>query len=150
MSDGSGAGRVIAFDLGDRRIGVAVSDPGRTIADGRDTLERSGESYPWRALLGAVEEAQAARVVVGGPLHMDGTVGERARRSREFAEEFARRTGLPVDLQDERLTSVQARRTLIETRPRGGKKRKDQREDVDKVAAVLILQAWLDAAAARR
>jgi putative Holliday junction resolvase len=149
VSAAGATGRVIAFDLGDRRIGVAVSDPGRTIAEGRDTLERSGESYPWRALLAAVEESEAARVVVGDPLHLDGTVGDRARRAREFADEIGRRTGLPVDLQDERLTSVQARRTLIETRPRG-KKRKDRREDVDRVAAVLILQAWLDAAAARR
>jgi len=148
VSDGSG--RVIAFDLGDRRIGVAVSDPGRAIAEGRDTLERSGESYPWRALLAAVEEAEASRVVVGDPIHMDGSVGERARLAREFAREIGERTGLPVDLQDERLTSVQAQRTLIETRPRGGKKRKGRREDVDRVAAVLILQTWLDAAAARR
>lgn len=150
MSEDHGTGRVIAFDLGDRRIGVAVSDPGRTIAEGRDTLERSGESYPWRAILAAVEEWGAARVVVGDPIHLDGSVGERARRAREFAEEIGRRTGLPVDLQDERLTSVQARRALIETRPRSGRKRKDRREDVDRVAAVLILQAWLDASAARR
>lgn len=148
MSDG--AGRVIAFDLGDRRIGVAVSDPMRTIAEGRDTLERSGESYPWRALLAEVEAAEASRIVVGDPVHLDGSIGERARLSRDFAREIGERTGLPVDLQDERLTSVQAQRTLIETRPRGGKKRKGRREDVDRVAAVLILQAWLDAAAARR
>lgn len=143
-------GRVVAFDLGDRRIGVAVSDPSRTIAEGRDTLERSGESYPWRAILAVVEEAGASRLVVGDPVHLDGSVGDRARRARAFSAEIAERTGLPVDLQDERLTSVQARRTLIETRPRGGKKRKGKREDVDRVAAVLILQAWLDAAGARR
>lgn len=143
-------GRVIAFDPGDRRIGVAVSDPGRIIAEGRETLERSGESWPWRAILAVIEEAGAVRVIVGDPVHLDGSVGERSRRSRELAEEIERRTGLPVDLQDERLTSVQARRTLIETRPRGGRKRKEKREDVDRVAAVLILQAWLDAAGAAR
>jgi len=137
------SGRVVAFDLGDRRIGVAVSDPTGTIAEGRETLERSGESFPWRALLGVVEEAQAVRIVVGDPVHLDGSVGERSRISREFAEEIGRRTGLPVDLEDERLTSVQAQRTLRETRPGRGAKRRGQ-EDVDRVAAVLILQAWLD------
>jgi putative Holliday junction resolvase len=135
--------RVVAFDLGDRRIGVAVSDPGGTIALGRDTLERSGESLPWRAIGAVLEEEGAARIVVGDPIHLDGSVGERARLAREFAEEAARRTGLPVELQDERLTSVQARRALIDTRPGRGRKRKE-REDVDRVAAVLILQAWLD------
>lgn len=148
MSEGEG--RVIAFDPGDRRIGVAVSDPSRTIAEGRDTLERSGESWPWRAILAQVEGAEAVRVVVGDPVHLDGSVGDRSRRSREFAEEIERRTGLPVDLQDERLTSVQARRTLIEMRPGDGRKRKGRREDVDRVAAVLILQAWLDAAGGSR
>jgi putative Holliday junction resolvase len=135
---------VVGFDLGDRRIGVAVSDPTGTIAEGRDTVQRSGESYPWTALLAMVEGAGAARIVVGDPLHMDGSIGERARLAREFADEIGRRTGLPVELQDERLTSVQAQRTLIASRPGSGRKRKGTREDVDRVAAVLILQCWLD------
>lgn len=139
-------GRVVAFDLGDRRIGVAVSDPFGTIAQGRDTLLRDGESYPWRAMLGVVEEAEAVRVVVGDPLHLDGSSGERSRAARAFADELAERTGLPVDLQDERLTSVQAERTMRETGRTGKRRRK---EDVDRLAAVIILQAWLDGAAAR-
>jgi putative Holliday junction resolvase len=142
------SGRVVAFDLGGRRIGVAVSDPSGTIAEGRETLLRSGEALPWKAILAVVEAAGAERVVVGDPIRMDGTVGESARRAREFACELAGRSGAKVELQDERLTSVQARRSLIETRAGSGRRPKDG-EDVDRVAAVLILQAWLDRRGAR-
>lgn len=141
-------GRVVAFDLGDKRIGVAVSDPFGTIALGRPTLERSGDSWPWRAILQIVEESEAVRVVVGDPLRMDGTVGTRAEISRTFAAEIAERTGLPVELQDERLTSVQAERGLRASGG-GGRARKGTRGEVDRSAAVLILQAWLDRRAAR-
>ncbi len=143
-------GRVAAFDFGDRRIGVAVSDPTATIAEGRDTIVRSGDSVPWRAILALLEEHDVVQVVVGDPIHMDGTAGERARISRSFAEELGERADVPVAMQDERLTSVEAQRTLIETRPgRGKKKRKGRVADVDRVAAVLILQTWLDGRAAR-
>jgi putative Holliday junction resolvase len=176
-------GRVVAFDLGDKRIGVAVSDPTGTIAEGRETLIRSGESLPWKAILALLEEWEAALVVVGDPLHLDGSAGERARLAREFAGEVSRRSGLPVDLQDERLTTVQAERALREGRGGGGggggeagwrsgggmedarrarggreragrgriasKRRRTKTEDVDRIAAVLILQTWLDRRAAR-
>lgn len=146
------SGRWVGFDLGDRRIGVAVSDPTGFLAEGRETLERSGESFPWRAIEAVLEEADARGVVVGEPVNMDGSVGERAELSRRFAADLHERTGVRVELQDERLTSVQAQRMLIDTRPGGGsggrksrKKSKGKRkEDVDQVAAVLILQAWLD------
>ena len=137
-------GRVVAFDLGDKRIGVAVSDPNGRLALPRDTIARSGESWPWRVILEIVTEAEAVGVVVGDPLHMDGRVSERSRLSRAFAEELGKRTGLPVALQDERLTSVQAERSLREGR---GGKRKPM--DVDRSAALIILQAWLDTRAAR-
>ena len=136
-------GRVVGFDFGDRRIGVAVSDPTGTIAEGRETIERSGDSVPWRRIETLLAETEARRIVVGDPIHLDGSVGERARISREFAEEVGRRSGLPTDLQDERLTSAQAERTLRETR--GKKRTRIAKGDVDRVAAVLILQAWLDA-----
>ena len=139
------SGRVVAFDLGDRRIGVAVSDPEGRLALPRATLARSGESWPWRAILDVVSEAEAVQVVVGDPLHMDGRISERSRLSRAFAEEIAERTGLPVVLQDERLTSVEAERALRESR--SGKRK---RMDVDRSAALLILQTWLDTRAARR
>jgi putative Holliday junction resolvase len=132
---------VVAFDLGDRRIGVAVSDETGTLATGRATIERQGESYPWRALLAVVEEANAVAIVVGDPLHMDGEVGERSRLAQAFAREIARRTGLPVELEDERLTSDEAE-AILARRGHGAKGR--SRGDVDRVAATLILQEWLD------
>lgn len=134
-------GRVVAFDLGDRRIGVAVSDETGVLASGRETIARDGESYPWRALLAVVEEAHAVAIVVGDPLHLDGEAGERSRLAHTFAREIARRTGLPVELEDERLTSEEAEAILARN---GRSARKRERGDVDRVAATLILQDWLD------
>jgi putative pre-16S rRNA nuclease len=135
------SGRVVAFDLGDRRIGVAVSDEMGVLATGRDTIRRDGESYPWRALLAVVAEAEAVRIVVGDPLHLDGEAGERSRLAHEFAREIGERTGLPVELEDERLTSEEAE-AILDRRGRGARTRR--REDVDRVAATLILQEYLD------
>jgi putative Holliday junction resolvase len=137
-------GPVVAFDFGQRRIGVAASDPSGTVALGRDTIVRSGESVPWRAIVELVRDSGAQRLVVGDPIRLDGSVGESARLAREFAEELARRTGLRVELQDERLTSVEAGRTLREGRKRGGPPIDRSAGIEDKVAAVLILQTWLD------
>lgn len=136
----------MGFDLGDRRIGVAVSDPLATLAEGRETILRDGESYPWRAIVEVVREAEAVQVVVGDPLHLDGRESERSLLARAFADELKERADVPVDLQDERLTSVQAERTLVEM-GRTGKRKK--RGDVDRMAARLILQTWLDTRAAR-
>lgn len=143
-------GRVVAFDLGDRRIGVAVSDPLGVLATGRDTIRRDGEAYPWRALLAVIEECEAVRVVVGEPLHMDGGESDRSRAARAFAAELRERTGLPVDLEDERLTSDEAERHLARSGGRNGARRRRERGDVDRVAATLILQGWLDDRAAER
>ncbi len=131
-------GCVVGFDLGAKRIGTAVSDPEGRFALARDTIERSGDSWPWGRILDLIRESEAAQIVVGDPRRLDGSEGERSRISREFAEEIARRTGLPVHLEDERLTTVQAERALREG---GGAKKKG---DVDRAAAILILQAWLD------
>ena len=163
------SGRIVAFDLGDKRIGVAVSDPEARLALPRETIARSGESWPWRTLLEIVAEAEAVGIVVGDPLHMDGRVSERSRISRAFAEEIGARTGLPVALQDERLTSVQAERSLREGRgeaegknrsgggggkggraARSGSGGKGKAMDVARSASLIILQAWLDTRAARR
>ena len=135
-------GRVIAFDLGERRIGYAVSDPTALIADRSDVIARSGDSFPWRTILDVIARAEASRIVVGDPLRLDGSVGERSRLAREFAQELARRSGLPVELADERLTSVEAESILRET---GRSPRRRPRGDVDRKAAEVILQAWLDA-----
>ena len=134
-------GRVIAFDLGERRIGYAVSDPTGLIADRSDVIPRSGQAFPWRAILAVIAQTEAVRLVVGDPLRLDGTVGERSRLAREFADELARRSGLPVELEDERLTSVEAESILRKT---GRAPRRRRKGDVDRKAAELILQAWLD------
>ena len=131
-------GPVVAFDLGAKRIGAAVSDAEGRFAFARETLERSGDSWPWKRILELIRASEATQVVVGDPRHMDGRSGDRSRLSQEFARELAERTGLPVHLEDERLTSVQAERALREG---GGARRKG---DVDRSAAILILQAWLD------
>ncbi|MCA9752287.1 MAG: Holliday junction resolvase RuvX [Gemmatimonadetes bacterium] len=136
------SGRVVAFDLGDRRIGVAVSDPTRTIAQGRETILRDGATWPWRKILAVIEETAATQVVVGDPLHFDGSTSERSRTAGEFAQELRMRSGLPVDLEDERCTSVEAERMLAKT---GRGRRRRDRGDVDRAAAILILQDWLDA-----
>jgi putative Holliday junction resolvase len=138
-------GRVVAFDLGAKRIGVAVSDPTGSIAEGRETIVTSGGSVPWKRVLEVVTEAGAERVVVGDPVCLDGTLGEGSRRARDFREQLERRAGVRVELFDERFTSVEARRSLRMT----GRSRKREKADVDRAAATLLLQSWLDRRAAR-
>ncbi|MDP6529565.1 MAG: Holliday junction resolvase RuvX [Gemmatimonadota bacterium] len=134
----------MAFDFGDRRIGVAVSDPLRIAAEALPTILRPGNTIPWKEVVRTIRRAETVQLVVGDPLQMDGTPGERSSICREFAEELGRRTSLPVDLQDERLSSVEAERTLsVDPGSRG--KRQDK-ADVDRVAAILILRGWLDRA----
>jgi putative Holliday junction resolvase len=145
----NGAGRVIAFDLGARRIGFAVSDPIRLLAERGGHLQRSGDSYPWKDILRVIQEQEATQVVVGDPLSMSGQSGDASQAAREFADELARRSGLPCDMEDERLSSVEASRILQENRkPRARiptkKEREDERSQVDRLAALIILQAWLD------
>lgn len=150
-------GRVLAFDPGDRRIGWAVSDPLGLFPENGGHLDRSGESWPWTAIGALVEEHEATLLVVGDPISMSGESGDASRAARSFATELARRTGRPVELQDERLTSVEAGRIVIENRgsrakPTSREARKERKSEIDRVAASLILQTWLDrrSAASRR
>jgi putative Holliday junction resolvase len=135
--------RIIALDYGERRIGVAVTDPTRTITFPLTTLaRRRGKRPPWAELLRLVEEQEAAELVVGLPLDMGGNEGEWAAEVRAFGEALARRTGLPVHLVDERLSSVEAERVV-----RGMGLRKSRREEkgrIDAMAAALILQDFLE------
>jgi len=151
---------VLGIDLGDRRVGVAVSDPGGAIAFPLTVLDGSNRSALLRAVEDLVREKEAERVVVGLPRNMNGTLGERAEIVLAFREELAARLDVPVETWDERLTSVQAERVIRtgegrETekggrpRRRGGKKRRPpEKARVDRIAAVLILQSWLDRRAA--
>lgn len=142
--DRSAEGRIVALDYGRRRIGVAVSDPGRVLASPHSVVANgSPASSPPDALLQAIEEIGPARIVVGVPLEMDGSPGEMAREAREFGGRLAARTGLPVEEWDERLTSAQASRILLEAEPRRSRRRRKGR--LDRTAAAVILQARLEA-----
>ncbi|HEX8692338.1 MAG TPA: Holliday junction resolvase RuvX [Longimicrobium sp.] len=135
-------GRTIALDYGERRIGVAVSDPTRTIASPLVTLHRRpGKRPPWAEIAKLVEEHEADEAVVGLPLDLAGEESAWTAEVRQFGEDLARRTGLPVHWVDERLTSVRAERAV---RGMGLKKSaREEKERVDSTAAALILEGWL-------
>ena len=133
--------RVLALDLGTRRIGVAVSDGTGLLASPLTTLHRAAErAADHRAIAGLVADEEAALVVVGLPLNMDGSRGEAARSAQAEAAELAQVLGVPVELADERLTTVAADRVLIQQ----GKRAPARRRVVDQTAAAVLLQGWLD------
>jgi putative Holliday junction resolvase len=137
---GGAGGRTLGVDFGDRRIGLALSDPLGLAARPLMTLERT----TWSRDLGAIREILARhevrRIVVGLPLELDGTRGRRARLTETFMNRLRGATGLPVIPWDERLTTVQAERVLVA----GDVGRARRREVIDQVAAVILLQSWLD------
>jgi putative Holliday junction resolvase len=144
----------VGVDLGQRRIGVAVSDGTGTLASPRCTIERSAagsgdDSGHWRALAALVEEVGARHVVVGLPLSLDGRRGRAARAAQADADALAEvlaPRGVSVETFDERLTTVSAARSLAE----GGRRGRDQRTRIDAAAAAVLLQAWLDTDSGRR
>jgi putative Holliday junction resolvase len=139
--------RVLALDLGSKRIGVAVSDPTELIASPDRVIPRTGsKAADRRAIAAAVEEWGAELVVVGLPLSLSGADGPAARATREETAELAAALPVPVVLHDERLTTVTASRSLQEAKMTGDARRRV----VDKVAAAVLLQAFLDERAARK
>lgn len=137
--------KIMAIDLGDVRTGVAYSDPTGLIAGRAFTITQPSPSRLLDDLCDEIVREQPDRVVVGLPINMNGTEGERARKSRAFAGDLRARTGADILLWDERGTSVTANRILSDA----GKKRGKQRARVDAVAASVILQSYLDSGAAR-
>lgn len=133
-------GRVLGLDLGDARIGVAVSDDARRLAVPVGTV-RTGAPADLRAIAELVREHEVTLVVVGHPLLLSGTAGERAHHAERFAEALRGFLGVPVMLHDERLSTVEAGRALREAGARG----RDHRAAVDRSAATVILQSWLEA-----
>lgn len=132
--------RAIGVDLGSKRVGVAVS--AGTLATPYEVVARSGDRKRDHARIAElVEEAGAELVVVGLPLSMDGTVGAAAQRALDEVEQLADQLDVPVETWDERLSTVTAERSLIEQNLRAPARRRV----VDKVAAAVILQSWLDA-----
>jgi putative Holliday junction resolvase len=136
-------GRVLAIDYGERRIGLALSDPTRTIAQPLPTLvRRRGKRPPVAAILELIAINDVDRIVIGLPLSLAGDETEWTREVRSFGDTMALRSGLTVDMIDERLTSVAAERAVRSLGlPRGEKERKER---IDAAAAVLILQRYLD------
>ena len=134
------ADTVLAFDFGTRRIGVAVGDLATRLAHPLATIEREREAERFDAIAALVAEWTPARLVVGLPVHADGTPHDMTARAQRFGRQLAGRFGLPVDYADERHTTHEASSSLAEA-GRRGKRAKDVR---DQVAAQLILQGWLD------
>jgi len=134
--------RVLALDIGDVRIGIAVSDPGRLIAQPVSVYRRVGYGPDVRHILSLCQEYDTHHVLCGLPRNMDGSEGGQAQKVRAFSAELEK-AGLNVFFQDERLTTVTAEKALVD----GGMRREDRRMTVDKVAAAVILQQWLDSGA---
>lgn len=131
--------RILGLDVGSRRIGIAVSDPLGITAQGLDTLQRKNKKQDFAHLERIIRDYSVTDIVVGLPLRMSGSAGVQAERMEAFAEELRRRFGLPVHLWDERLTSAEANRLLRETDLSIQKRA----QAVDRMAAVLILQGWM-------
>jgi putative pre-16S rRNA nuclease len=132
-------GRVLGLDLGDARIGVAISDGARRMAVPLGTV-RTGAPADVRAIADLVREHDVTLVVVGYPLLLSGEAGERAHLAERFAAALTGLLDVPVRLQDERLSTVEAERALRQTGASGP----DRRRAIDRSAATVILQAWLD------
>jgi putative Holliday junction resolvase len=136
--------RVLALDMGERRVGVAVSDPTGTVARPLQTLARGSRQEDFAAIAGLVAEYDVGLVVVGRPLSLDGTEGPQARRVIRYVEALAARLPIRVVLWDERFTTAVAQEILRQSR---GKKRRRQARsagEVDAIAAAVILQSYLD------
>lgn len=140
-------GRVVGVDLGTKRVGVAVSDPAGVLASPYEVLERTGDlDRDRRRLKEIVDEVEAVLVVVGLPLSMDGSIGRAATAALAEADKLAEVLApVPVETFDERLTTVSADRSMMQRKMNAQARRKV----VDKVAAAVMLQAWLDSREAR-
>lgn len=141
MRDG---GRILAIDYGTKNLGLAVSDPLGLTAQGLPTLRRANRRADLARIRELVEACEVERIVVGHPLHLKGYASARAREAERFAAWLRRDLKLPVELFDERLTSAEAERLLRIA----GTSRRQRRAAVDRIAATLILQTYLDQQAA--
>lgn len=139
--------RILGLDLGDKRIGVAMSDPMGWTAQGIAVITSKGSIEADIAKIKEyVERYEVEKVIVGLPLNMDGSSGPRAEKARAFANRMAKKLKVAVEMTDERLTTVAAQKLLIEADLSRAKRRKV----IDKMAAVLILQSYLDIIAANK
>lgn len=135
--------RIMGLDFGSKTVGVAVSDPLLITAQGIEIITRQSENKLRRTLARIeelIEEYEVTEIVLGLPKNMNDTIGDQAQLSLDFREKLVRRTGLPVTMWDERLTTVAADKAMTEA----GIRREHRKEYVDKIAATLILQGYLD------
>ncbi len=135
--------RIMGLDFGSKTVGVAISDPLFITAQGIEIIRRKEENKLRQTLQrieALITEYEVSEIVVGLPKNMNATEGDRGLKTREFADKLERRTGLPVIFRDERLTTVAADRAMMEA----GIRRENRKEYVDKIAAVFILQGYLD------
>ena len=138
--DGRVTGRVLALDFGKRRIGLAISDELGITAQGLPTLERATVREDVQRLAALMAERNVALILMGNPLHMSGTEGRQTEYARDFASRLTEATGVPVELWDERLTTVAAQRVLKES----GASIEKRARAVDRLAAVILLESYLD------
>lgn len=132
--------KILSMDVGDRRIGMAVSDALGWTAQGIPTLERRSNQYDLDKIREVLEEYKPECIIVGLPKNMNGTLGPQGEKVMAFAEKLKIRFGLPVEYWDERLTTVSAHKAMIEA----DMSRQKRKKRVDQIAAVLILQSYLD------
>ncbi len=133
--------RILGLDIGSKRIGVALSDELGFTAQGLDTIQSRGIVNDVKAIAELAAQYNVTEIVLGIPYGMDGSEGPQAKKVREYLEPLSQRTGLPITEWDERLSTVAAERVLLEADMSRAKRRKV----IDKVAAVIILQGYLDA-----
>ena len=133
-------GRILALDLGKKRIGLALSDELGITAQGLPTFERRNKRADLAALASLIRQNNVQRLVIGLPLRMSGEEGTQADWVRSFAEELKNYVGLPVDLRDERWTSKQAERVLMGS----GIRHEERKPAIDRMSAVILLQDYLD------
>jgi putative Holliday junction resolvase len=132
--------RTLGIDHGEKRVGLAISDEDGQFAQPRSTLARKNPDELLRTIAGIVKDEHVEEIVVGLPLHLDGSVGASARRAQRFADRLKALTELPVIMWDERMTTALAERALDEA----GVKRRNQKDKIDRVAAAILLQSYLD------
>ena len=132
--------RIMGLDIGERRIGVALSDSLRIIAGALTVVERVTDDAALKQIIDLARENEAERIVVGMPRSMDGSLGKQAQAVQSFVDLLKERTDIPVVTWDERLSTVAAERTLLET----GMKREKRKKHRDSLAAAIILQGYLD------
>lgn len=133
-------GRIMALDYGEVRIGIAFSDLLLTIASPFETYKRKNEQVDLEFFKNLSKEHEVSKIVMGLPMNMDGTEGERAFKTREFGEKLKNACGLEIEFVDERLTSVEAEEMLIQS----GMRREKRKQVIDKIAAALILESYLN------